>query len=274
MMCDVSHFAPNDPIVYPGLPGASHMHSFYGNTSTDAFSTTASLLAGSSSCGRGMDKSDMSGYWVPSLYKTNTDGTSSLVTGGDQIIWAYYRRVGGPSGPKVQPFPAGLRMLAGNPKATSAQPQNDREVGLCSWWANVLIHSIVSERSGDSRQDLVPKLLGRCTPRQSRSQISYGIRSDRRNMSCRSPSLVARAVARTGLPRYSGGSNYSLSSGGVYSMHADFFNAWDSHVQNALIAGCLNNTHVCEDITREGNTLYKPAGNEFGPIPSIDITKY
>jgi hypothetical protein len=37
--CDFSHRASDDPIVHPGDPGAAHSHDFFGNRSTDAFST-------------------------------------------------------------------------------------------------------------------------------------------------------------------------------------------------------------------------------------------
>ncbi len=33
--CPYSHSFKDDPIVFPGQPGASHMHSFFGNTSTE-----------------------------------------------------------------------------------------------------------------------------------------------------------------------------------------------------------------------------------------------
>ncbi|MEW9511245.1 hypothetical protein [Streptomyces bacillaris] len=44
--CSVTHAAPDDPIVYPGRAGASHDHTFMGNDTTNASSTTASLSAG------------------------------------------------------------------------------------------------------------------------------------------------------------------------------------------------------------------------------------
>ena len=34
--CPLSHRLPDDPIVFPGLPGASHSHDFFGNHATDA----------------------------------------------------------------------------------------------------------------------------------------------------------------------------------------------------------------------------------------------
>src|SRR5438094_9976828 len=60
--CLYSHTQMDDPIVFPKQPGASHMHDFYGNITTDAFSTPASLLATTSTC---KDSLDHSGYWVP-----------------------------------------------------------------------------------------------------------------------------------------------------------------------------------------------------------------
>ena len=41
--CRYSHQAPDDPIVFPGKPGASHQHTFVGNRTTNASSTFGSL---------------------------------------------------------------------------------------------------------------------------------------------------------------------------------------------------------------------------------------
>ena len=40
--CAYSHMAFDDPIVYPGRPGAAHLHTFFGNTGTNAASTEQS----------------------------------------------------------------------------------------------------------------------------------------------------------------------------------------------------------------------------------------
>src|SRR5690242_11294658 len=58
--CTVNHTLSDDPIVFPGLPGASHNHSFIGNPSTNANSTPPSLVGGPTSC---EDTLDASGYW-------------------------------------------------------------------------------------------------------------------------------------------------------------------------------------------------------------------
>lgn len=64
--CAESHRASEDPIVFPGQPGASHRHVFFGNRTTDAFSTAASLLSQDTTCKD--EPLDASGYWVPAVY--------------------------------------------------------------------------------------------------------------------------------------------------------------------------------------------------------------
>jgi hypothetical protein len=45
MTCQAGQVLADDPVVYPGQPGKSHLHQFYGNESADAFSTYLSLSA-------------------------------------------------------------------------------------------------------------------------------------------------------------------------------------------------------------------------------------
>ena len=80
--CAFTHFAPDDPIVYPGQPGKSHDHTFVGNTSTDASSTLASLQAAGTTCRRPADKA---AYWMPTLI---VDGQPVKPLGAT----IYYRR--------------------------------------------------------------------------------------------------------------------------------------------------------------------------------------
>ena len=48
--CRFSHTNDDDPIVYPGRPGKSHRHTYFGNESTDASSTPASLREAQTTC--------------------------------------------------------------------------------------------------------------------------------------------------------------------------------------------------------------------------------
>src|SRR4029453_17857225 len=62
--CPFSHASMDDPIVYPGQPGRSHAHTFFGNRSTNAFSTRESLLATTTTC---KPRADGGAYGIPTL---------------------------------------------------------------------------------------------------------------------------------------------------------------------------------------------------------------
>ena len=60
LRCGYSHTLMDDPIVFPGQPGASHMHDFFGNVGVNASSTVESMLAAQTTC---RVPSDTAGYW-------------------------------------------------------------------------------------------------------------------------------------------------------------------------------------------------------------------
>ncbi len=141
-----SHFAFDDPIVYPGQGGRSHCHAFFGNTATRGVTTPVSIRTTGNSTSAG-GTVNRSGYWVScmvyvcdSLAKI-TAGCNWLRNGELQVPTAnsglnvYYKShfgeeldtTGKPSGywlfnNDTQPFPVGFRMIAGTPTATPANP--------------------------------------------------------------------------------------------------------------------------------------------------------
>jgi uncharacterized protein DUF1996 len=108
--CDLSHRLPDDPIVHPHHHKASHSHEFYGNRSTNANSTLASMRGAGTTCRRGEDKS---GYWIPTLYKFGQPVAAESIT-------AYYRTAGKDPA-ALQPLPDGLQMVAGDAEAKEVQ---------------------------------------------------------------------------------------------------------------------------------------------------------
>lgn len=83
-ICTPSHNAYDDPIVYPGQPGASHLHTFFGNTLADANSTYESLrTTGESTCNNMLNRS---AYWIPSMM----NGEGKVVMPNRVAI--YYKR--------------------------------------------------------------------------------------------------------------------------------------------------------------------------------------
>jgi Domain of unknown function (DUF1996) len=274
ILCTLDHQRSDDPIVHPGHPGDSHMHSFYGNTTTRASSTTRSLMAADSSCGRNMQTSDHSAYWVPALYKNNSDGTQTLVRDRDQLMFIYYVRAGGPDGPKVKPFPPGLRMIAGNDDATSAQSRKILEwtcggggptsgkIPTCSD-PDQPIHASLGFPSCWDGMHL--------DSADHKSHMAYA--ADNGACPRSHPVSLPKLSYEIDYPGITGGSSYALASGGQYSMHGDFFAAWDNRVQNALVSECLNDARNCQDINRDGNILFKPA-SDGDPIPPINLANF
>jgi lysophospholipase L1-like esterase len=73
-ICGAGQLLYDDPIVYPGEPGRSHLHQFYGNLLANGNSTYTSLrLTGDSTCsssglqdGNGV-AANRSAYWMPAM---------------------------------------------------------------------------------------------------------------------------------------------------------------------------------------------------------------
>ena len=102
--CEFSHFAYDDPLVYPGKPGASHLHMFFGNTEANAFTTYESLInSGSSTCnGQELNRT---GYWAPALF----DGDGNVRV--PERIVVYYKGENKARG-RSEVYPPGAAMIA------------------------------------------------------------------------------------------------------------------------------------------------------------------
>lgn len=114
-ICNVSHYSYDDAIAFPGQPGKAHLHMFFGNTKTDAFSTYESLrTSGGSSCQVG--DLNRSGYWVPALL---TQPVGGQIVVPNSISLYYKRRVKDDPECTKAPhkgcvgIPAGLRAIFG-----------------------------------------------------------------------------------------------------------------------------------------------------------------
>ena len=92
-----SHTASDDPIVYPGQPGQSHLHEFFGNTDVDAF--THRRVAGRAATPPATSRSTR-----------RRTGRRRCMRGGEVLTpvksTAYYRPGEGVTRTTVQPFPA------------------------------------------------------------------------------------------------------------------------------------------------------------------------
>jgi hypothetical protein len=271
VFCSVDHSKADDPIVFPGVPGASHMHSFYGNTTTNANSTTASLMAAPSSCGREMGGTDHSAYWVPALMQ------NGQIVNQDQTVFVYYERAGGATGPKVQAVPTGLRMIAGDAHATSPQSgaitywscggggggPHYSSIPTCNQGLQGL-HAMVQFPSCWNGHDL--------DSTDHKSHMAYA--DAHGNCPASHPVSIPMIHYDLDWPKVNGGSSYSISSGPL-TMHGDFFNGWDVRAMNAMVDACVNANVECESIERHGDKLTVPSSTPpYNPRLTIDLTKY
>jgi hypothetical protein len=227
--CRFSHQASDDPIVFPGKPGASHQHTFVGNRTTNAFSTFGSLRSSRTTC---MRSDDTAAYWVPALYQ----GSNVVLPRAATI---YYRRG---TLAQVTTFPNGLRMIAGDNAATS--PQGMRVTfWSCGVLSGVPLSSTVptcpqARGSGLRVHVRFPSCWDgrRLDSPDHKSHMAYAVRG-----TCPATHPVAvPAIAQ--IYRYPsfGGEGFTLASGGEFSAHADFFNAWKPGALKRLVEGCLN----------------------------------
>jgi len=227
--CRFSHRAPDDPIVFPGKPGASHEHTFIGNRTTNAFSTFGSLRSGSTTCQR---PEDTAAYWVPTLYQ----GTQAVTPLGATI---YYRRA---TLGEVHTFPNGLRMIAGD--ATATRPQGGRVTFWSCGAASLVAPSETIPTCPDARGSLLRLHIRFPSCWDGRSLDSADHKSHMaypRAGRCLSTHPFA-VPQITQIYRYPtrGGEGFSLASGGQFSAHADFFNAWNLGTLRKLVEDCLN----------------------------------
>ena len=238
--CGLSHRAADDPIVAFGRPGASHLHDFVGNRGVNASSTYEQLKRNPRTTCDGVGHTGS--YWFPSVLVDGVPTEASRTN-------VYYRsRRTDPR--TIKPFPQNLRMIAGDARATREQPG-----GVANWDC---------VRGGDRRGVSTPACAGNDDFLKFRIEFPDcwdGVRLDSPDHKSHMAYADRGACPRShpvAVPGITVSVNFeygkdiqrsdriSLSSGGVFSGHADFINTWDEATLGRLVAGCLNAAKSCE----------------------------
>ncbi|AZS89372.1 DUF1996 domain-containing protein [Streptomyces griseoviridis] len=245
--CSVSHTRPDDPIVYPQQPGKSHDHTFMGNTTTNAASTTASLSAGTTTCKAPGDKS---GYWMPTLLK----GDQPVRPIGPQTI---YYKAGVTDYTSVRPFPKGLRYVVGSPTQTAQEFRN--HPGFVEGWeCGDSFFNVEFPANCPSRADVQLNIRMQApscwdgvnldSP-DHKSHMSYTVVKPGTNDNmCPADHPVALPMIefKMAFPVNGDLSQVKLASGPSWSFHYDFFNAWDDATLKALVDHCIVGGLQCD----------------------------
>ncbi len=232
--CLYSHAASDDPIVYPGQPGQSHLHEFFGNTQVDAFTTIESLASGETTCDQPLDKA---AYWAPALLRDGQELTPVKST-------AYYRPGEAVPATSVQPFPVGLVMIAGNPGASGEQP-----LSIVAWGCGAGIERAVLPPTCAEGRDL--RLLvtfpdcwdgANLDSHDHHAHVAYSTGG-----TCPQGYAVSIPQLQFSVeyPVWGSTTGLELASGGLTTGHADFMNGWDQAKLTSEVELCLHREVVC-----------------------------
>jgi Domain of unknown function (DUF1996) len=250
--CPFSHTANDDPIVFPRHPGFSHPHTFFGNASTNAYSTLASLRRAKTTC---RVQGDRAAYWVPTLYRNGREVRPEKA----QLYYVVHGYG------QMRAFPAGLRMVAGD--AHAAAPQSS----LVTYWdcaggpglrsapfaappgrCGTVSGTVLIRRPGQKKP--LPMTLRSKTHLELRVNFpdcwdgKHLDSADHKSHMAYSRGYVCPRSHPVKVPlirlmiRYPlvSGKGVTLASGGRFSAHADFFNAWDERVLTRLVDACFH----------------------------------
>ena len=256
--CASSHVAADDPIVFPGQPGASHPHEFFGNHRTNAFTSPAQLRwYPETNCERegGHSNADASAYWVPALYVGNSNVPITAST-GDAYYSAGYRDVAA-----IRPYPSDLEVIAGDSTGRTGPFAGRQRVFL---WRCAPGQTLVPGTPTSAPTCNTPVLHlditfpdcwdgAKSDSPNHKSHMAYS-QPAAEGWACPPSHPVPVPKLKLGI-RYptTGGPGVRLSSGGINTAHADFMNGWDPSKLAALVRDCLNADRYC--------------GGSSGPVP-------
>jgi hypothetical protein len=255
--CKYSHRLADDPIVFPGLPGASHMHSFVGNKAVDASTQPADLQEFTATTCK--PAQDHSAYWVPTLYDNQTH--KPVETTGFRV---YYRSLQNTSAGQM-PMPNGLRLVAGDAKKRVPTPRGAQGQFYCAFYGPGDINGVARSTNGNW-----PICGGDATLHfqmrfpdcwdgkhldspNHKDHLAFGV-----NNACPADHPVKIPSLTFDIQYGAKGSKagYYLSSDptgkSASSMHGDAFIMWDVKAMNQRTKNCIVQRRTCN------NTGYDP----------------
>lgn len=272
-VCAFSHMNFDDPIVFPGVPNSAHLHAYFGNTATDASSTAESLRTrGNSTCRGGIV--NRTAYWVPALI----DANGKPLAPGDADIY-YKTGYHGVAPRSITAFPAGLRMIAGDARASAPQENawwgcDDHYIGRSPEIPNCpsgdrIVMTVVFPQCWDgSHLDSADHKSHMAYPEDGRCPSSHPVALP--EITFNIPYAIS-AGARARLRLAS--DTYAATSPGGYSAHADWFEAWDPAVMATWVSRCDQSALDCHShLLGDGRELYYPRDldESVTPAPGSD----
>ena len=249
--CGVSHMSNDDPMIFPNQQAATHHHTFYGNTSLNYKSNLNTLSStGNSTCAGGI--MNRSAYWHPTMIDTRTN--TPVLPDDGQALFYYKTGYNGvvPSAVKVPP--KGLRMLVGNPKATTAadvqatkyvcinhQTQDSNgmpwQKAIPNCAVGTYLQMVVSfPQCWDGKNLDSPNHKDHMAYPDNGCPASHPVPIPEITLNMNFDIKTANQTASWRLAS----DNYAKTSPGGYSGHADWVNGWDEPTMAGIVRNCLN----------------------------------
>ncbi len=262
-----THFLKDDPIVFPGQSGASHLHMFFGNALVNASTTADNIRTNCSSASAG-GTANYTGYWVPALFDAN--GKVMLPDSFYEPLLYYKAAYDIPDPTQIVAVPPGLRMIAGDKSATASSPQTDNRAQFSCYATPGSNQSYIVDCPQGSTLEMTI-VFPRCWDGQNLDSSDHKSHMAYANNGCSAshPVILPEISFHFRFPVNSpnGTAGWRLSSDmydssqtGGYSLHADWFGGWDPAVMDLLIRNCDQAQVDCGvDVLGDGDVL----GSEF-----------
>jgi hypothetical protein len=242
-VCGVTKNAKEDPIVFPGLSGRAHDHTFSGNTEINPSSTAEQMVNQGTNC---TNSGDTASYWMPTL----------MVNGKPLMpyqVRAYYRAATRNTN-TLSAIPFGLKILAGDAMAT--RPQN---AGIAGFQCRI------EGRGATVRKQALPP---DCGPRalleasvvfpncwdgvnlDSPDHTSHMSYAKKFRCDAAHPVQVPQLTLAARFSKGKTAGTITLASmNSPLTLHADFFNAWKPEAMAELMKRCIYAHVFCETVS-------------------------
>jgi hypothetical protein len=254
--CTYHHTLGDDAIMMYGKPGRAMWHDFFGNTSTDAFSTAISLSQHpETTCS---DLADSSAYWAPSLMLPNG------VIQRPSFQKTYYQTVNSTTYP-LTAFPVRLQLLAGDHKGT--QPNPHISFYCENGWDSTSANQVCGlDEAGDAILMKIGIRFPNCwdgvtlKAKGSKANAVYADDSGQcpadypahlptinMNVAYYIYGLTSLDISKVqlSLDPIMNGDQRIDQWGSIYTAHADFMNGWTPEAAEFMVDRCMNNNYDC-----------------------------
>jgi len=262
IVCLYSHRLPDDPIVMPARPGVAMQHDFFGNTTTNAY-TTAEVLqkVPGTTC---ENAADGTAYWAPSLRLP--DGT--VVPPVYQKTYYTNQAVPSPNHFPVQPYPQGIKLMVGDHHGTTPNsrisflctggnytnsiptnckpdPTNGTQLNIGMHFPTCWDGKTLSPTMGTYDNAVSPDSAGNCP-------AGYPVRLPDANMNIAYNLGQITDLTNVQLsldPQLdSAGNVVKQLWGSLYTAHGDFFMGWRPDAASFMAEFCLNKGISCNHL--------------------------